>query len=255
MKEPAAKEQEKAAWPGFFKEAALILSVYFFYLLTRGSLEDKVNLAFRNALTIMHWERRLGLLIEANVQTFFLSVPLLMRLANDIYTVAYYPAIITFFIWVYFWRRQHFTLLRNTFLFSAGLAFISFALYPVAPPRFFPFLGFVDTLGFSTVNYEMPQIQNFYNAYAAMPSLHFGWTLLVGSGTFWLARPRWAKALGILLPISTLTSIVATANHYVLDAMMGAVVIGLAFYLATKASKAWTLLFTNKWPKPSSLKN
>ena len=123
--------------------------------------------------------------------------------------------------------------MRNAFLFSAVMGFLCFAFYPLAPPRFFPDLGFIDLMAiYSSINYEEPTFQAFYNPYAAMPSLHFGWTLLAGVGAIWIAKHWWTRILGGLLPIAMFLAIVATGNHYLLDAIFGGVVVGIAFGLA-----------------------
>ena len=111
-------------------------------------------------------------------------------------------------------------------------------LFPVTPPRLLPpdaSYGFVDTVNeYSNLSYQAQSMQAFVNPFAAVPSLHYGWAVLVGGVLFWTTRNVWLRALGVFLPIGQLAAIVFTANHYILDAMAGLVValMGLAVALA-----------------------
>ncbi|KPC93344.1 membrane protein, partial [Streptomyces sp. NRRL F-6602] len=110
---------------------------------------------------------------------------------------------------------------------------LGFWLYPLAPPRLMPELGFVDTVhgvqDFSRPDYG--SLTAFTNQYAAMPSLHFGWSLWCGVVVVALAPRLWMKLLGLLHPFFTVCAIVGTANHWVLDAVGGAAVVAAGFGL------------------------
>ncbi|WP_371797328.1 bifunctional glycosyltransferase 87/phosphatase PAP2 family protein [Streptomyces sp. NBC_01718] len=122
---------------------------------------------------------------------------------------------------------------RSTLGFATLVALLGFWLYPLAPPRLMPGLGFIDTVhgvqDFAKPDYGT--LTSMTNQYAAMPSLHFGWSLWCGVMIVMLAPKLWMKALGLLHPLFTVSAIVATANHWVLDAVGGALVIGLGFVL------------------------
>ncbi|MFJ7297453.1 bifunctional glycosyltransferase 87/phosphatase PAP2 family protein [Streptomyces collinus] len=135
---------------------------------------------------------------------------------------------------VLYWRRPgDYRWARAALGFATLLALVGFWLYPLAPPRLMPTLGFIDTVhgvqDFSQPDYGT--LTALTNQYAAMPSLHFGWSLWCGVVIAILASRWWLKALGLLHPLLTLASIVATANHWVLDAVGGAVVVGAGFGL------------------------
>ncbi|MFF5841343.1 phosphatase PAP2 family protein [Streptomyces massasporeus] len=135
---------------------------------------------------------------------------------------------------VLYWRRPgDYRWARSALGFATLLALVGFWLYPLAPPRLMPTLGFIDTVhgvqDFSQPDYGT--LTALTNQYAAMPSLHFGWSLWCGVVIAVLASRWWVKALGVLHPLLTLASIVATANHWVLDAAGGAVVIAAGFGL------------------------
>jgi membrane-associated phospholipid phosphatase len=126
---------------------------------------------------------------------------------------------------------------RNAIFISAVIAFPCFAFYPVAPPRLLSNLGFVDTLAtyMNIKTSSMPT--HMVNQYAAMPSLHMCWALLVGIAIIRIAKTWWLKAVGILLPLLMFVTIVATANHFILDAIVGATIAGLSFALALLFAK------------------
>jgi membrane-associated phospholipid phosphatase len=126
---------------------------------------------------------------------------------------------------------------RNSIFISAVIAFPIFAFYPVAPPRLVSNLGFVDTLAtYMNLNTSsMPT--HLVNQYAAMPSLHMCWALLIGIAIIRIAQSWWLKGVGILLPLLMFITIVATANHFILDAIVGAAVAGLSYAISLLFAK------------------
>ncbi len=135
---------------------------------------------------------------------------------------------------VLYWRRPvDYRWARSALGFTTFVALLGFWLYPLAPPRLMPHLGIIDTVhgvqDFSKPDYGA--MTAFTNQYAAMPSLHFGWSLWCGLTIAILASKWWMKALGLLHPLFTISAIVATGNHWVLDAAGGAAVVGAGFGL------------------------
>jgi hypothetical protein len=141
---------------------------------------------------------------------------------------------------MYFWHRPQYLLMRNAFLISGAIGLIIFVNFPTAPPRLLEHhgveLGFVDTI-LLEYNASRPDTPSFFvNEYAAMPSLHIGWNLLVGI-TLWLAtRNVLVRAFGVLMPLTMFAVIVLTANHYIVDAFAGFAVMmaGLILALASR---------------------
>ncbi|MER6132049.1 bifunctional glycosyltransferase 87/phosphatase PAP2 family protein [Streptomyces sp. NPDC001815] len=122
---------------------------------------------------------------------------------------------------------------RSALGFATLFALVGFWLYPLAPPRLMPGLGFIDTVH-GVQDFTQPDygtLTALTNQYAAMPSLHFGWSLWCGLVIAILAPRWWMKALGLLHPLFTVSAIVATGNHWVLDAVGGAAVVGAGFAL------------------------
>ena len=226
-------------WDNGLREIVIVGALFGCYRISSGVLPDSDVLAFQNAHDIVNLEKSLGLFVEQDFQSFFVDSSFLTHLVNTIYTIFYYPALIIFAIWAYIYHRPQYFVVRNILLVSGAIAFICFALYPTAPPRMLPELGFIDTTGssYNAVNYDSPLLKGITNPYAAMPSVHFAWTLLAGTATIYIARTWWLKALGALIPLCMLVSIVATANHFILDAIAGVVVLGLAYGIVTSFSR------------------
>jgi len=217
-------------WHSGLKEIAIVGAIFLLYRISSGALSHGFDLASQNAYDIINLEKSLGIFLELDFQSLFLGNTFLIHVVNTIYTIFYYPALIIFAIWAFVYHRQQYFVVRNVFIVSAIIAFISFALYPVAPPRLLPELGFVDTMAtHGVVHYGSTFLSSLTNPYAAMPSCHFGFTMLIGIAIIYIAKAWWLRIVGALIPSLMLVSILATANHFILDAVGGAMVIGLAY--------------------------
>jgi hypothetical protein len=218
-------------------EITLFLAVYTAYSLTQDSLPDRELLAFHNTYIVVDIETNLKFFWELGVQSWFLRSDFLVQMVNMLYTLLFFPVLITFGIWAYKCHRAQYLIARNAMFVSALIAFPCFVLFPVAPPRLLSDLGFVDTLAtYMNVNISsMPA--HLVNQYAAMPSLHMCWTLLVGIAIFRIAQPRWLKIVGLLLPALMFVTIVATGNHFILDALVGSVIAVSSYLLALLIEK------------------
>ena len=208
--------------------------MYAAYALIHNGLPDREILAFQNAHDVIDFETQLRIFWEPSIQSWFVRSESLAQLANALYTLLFYPVLVTFGVWAYKCHRQQYFIARNAVFVSAVIGFPCFAFYPMAPPRLLPNLGFVDTLiRYQPVNFDPSSLPAFLvNQYAAMPSFHMAWALLVAVATVGIAKTWWLKLAGILLPLLMLITIVATANHFILDAIAGAVVTGLSYGLA-----------------------
>ncbi|MER7562990.1 bifunctional glycosyltransferase 87/phosphatase PAP2 family protein [Streptomyces sp. NPDC097941] len=136
---------------------------------------------------------------------------------------------------VLYWRRPvDYRWARASLGFATLLALVGFWLYPLAPPRLMPALGIIDTVH-GVQDFSKPEygtLTALTNQYAAMPSLHFGWSLWCGVVIVIIAPRWWMKGLGLLHPFFTVSAIVATGNHWVLDAVGGAAVVAGGFGLS-----------------------
>jgi hypothetical protein len=202
-------------------QAALVATGIFVYFRVRGLTEGSEDVAVRHARDIAELEGDLGIHIEPSVQSPVETSEVAETLANWIYIWGHWPVIIVTMTWLAWQHRDVFLRLRNGMLVSGGIGLVIFATYPVAPPRLAQ-LGLVDTVTRSSDSYRVLQPPAFVNQYAAMPSLHYGWDLLVGIAIVTAATTTWLKVVGWLLPVAMAWAVVATANHFVLDVLAGA---------------------------------
>jgi hypothetical protein len=185
--------------------------------------------AFGHAMNIIRLEQELGIFYEPYLQSQIVDHHWLVTIFNWIYVWGYLPVIGAAALYLYIYRRASYTLYRNAFLLSGAAGLVIFATLPVAPPRMFPELGFIDTVHINSEFYSSIQKSDLVNEFAAVPSFHFGWILLVGMAVFQTTRHVAFKALGVALPLLMLLAIIFTANHYVIDAVIGGALVLLAF--------------------------
>jgi membrane-associated phospholipid phosphatase len=238
LKHRLPKRVRLSWWKGGIREITLVLVIYAAYSLIQDGLPDREILAFHNAYRVIDFETRLRMFWELTIQSWFLRSEFLAQLANALYTLLFFPVLISFGVWAYKCHRQQYSIARNAIFISAVIGFPVFGFYPMAPPRLLPNLGFVDTLmKYQLVDFKSSLPGFLVNHYAAMPSFHMAWALLVGIATVRTAKTWWLRMAGILLPLLMFVTIVATANHFILDAIAGAVVAALSYGLALLLSR------------------
>ena len=214
-------------WRGHAGELAFYVGFYLLYLLTRGLLFDGDGQALANADRTIALERSVGLFIEPSIQGWALShaQPLAVFL-NWVYIVTYWPVILGVALWLYLARRRTYVKYRTLIAIHLALALVLFVTYPLAPP--FKSGLLVDTIQlYGPRFYGSPSMAYLYNTNAAMPSLHFSWTCIMA----WLLvreAKGWYRYVGVAYPLLTLAAIVVTGNHYLMDAMVGVALIGVA---------------------------
>ena len=212
------------------RELALVAGGYWIYMYTRSlAFNDFGATALANSATIISFEKSLGFFWEPQWQQWAISsAKHLVIFFNWAYIVTFWPILLTTGFILYLANRQRYRYYRNVVLLTFIFALLSFVLFPLAPPRMMVD-HFVDTIkAFGPAFYASREFANFYNPYAAMPSLHFSWTLLFG--VLFLRTPnKWIKGLGVLYPTLTLLAITITANHYFMDAVGGGLLVIAAF--------------------------
>ena len=215
------------------REALLVAPAALFYFLVRGLVDAKPTDAYAHATMVIQLEQSLGIFHERELQAMILHFDYLVDLANWIYIWIHWPVITATFVWLIVLHRRKYPTYRNVMLLSGAVGIAVFALYPVAPPRLMPSLDVVDTVTTHSYSYRVLQPPNLTNPYAAMPSLHFGWNLLMGIAIFREARRLGIKLLGILMPLAMFFGIVFTANHYIIDGLAGGVLVLMSLFVVT----------------------
>jgi hypothetical protein len=207
------------------RETLLMLPAGFLYFTVRGIVDAREAVAYENAATIVQLQNRLGIFYEPTLQAWILSSDILVQLLNWIYIWGHWPVVITTLVWLVVRRPKTYSIYRNAFLISGVVGMLIFALYPVAPPRLMPDVDVVDTVTEQSRSYRVLQPPALTNPYAAMPSLHFGWNLLMGIALVHEARLRPIRLFGYVIPVMMFLGIVLTANHYVLDGVVGGLLV------------------------------
>ncbi|MGH3083440.1 MAG: phosphatase PAP2 family protein, partial [Gaiellaceae bacterium] len=170
---------------------------------------------------------------ESGLQSQVLAHEWLARLADWVYIWGFWPVLAGAAFFLYARHRDEYVLLRNAIFISGLIGFVFFALLPVAPPRLVD-PGVVDTIREHTTWYRTMQPIKLTNQYAAMPSLHVGWSVLVGIALARAIRHPAAYAFAVLMPTAMALAVVVTANHYVADVLVGGAVAGTALLIALR---------------------
>ncbi|MEU4392755.1 phosphatase PAP2 family protein [Kribbella sp. NPDC023855] len=212
------------------REAGLITSAVILYFVVRGLIDGRVAIAFGNADRVIGLERWAGIFVEPQLQAATTDHSWLVETLNAIYIYGHWPVVVITLAWLLLRHRDEYARFRNAILVSGAIGLVIFAAFPVAPPRFLPEFGFVDTVTENSSAYRVLQPPAFVNQYAAVPSLHFGWNLLMGIAWASLAGSAAARLFGVVMPVLMLAAIVLTANHYLVDGIAGGTIalIGLA---------------------------
>ncbi|MES9523091.1 phosphatase PAP2 family protein [Streptomyces capoamus] len=223
--------------PRLWFEILLIAVSYWLYSLIRNAVPEQRAEALRNADWIWRAEHTLGISVEQSVNHAVNSVSWLIVGMNYYYATLHFAVTIGVLVWVYRWHPGRYAATRTVLFATTGVALVGYYLFPLAPPRLMRGGHFVDTV---TVHHTWGSmasgdLKHMSNQYAAMPSMHIGWSLWCGLTVFALASVPWARMLGLLYPAATLLVIVATANHFWLDAVGGMLCLAFGFAVA----RAW----------------
>ncbi|WP_432249715.1 phosphatase PAP2 family protein [Streptomyces sanyensis] len=233
--------------PRIWFEILLIAVSYWTYSLIRNAVPEQRASALRNADWIWEAEKALGIAVEQSVNHAVNSVTWLVVSMNYYYATLHFVVTIGVLVWLYRRHPGRYAAARTVLFATTGVALAGYYLYPLAPPRLMNGQSFIDTVLVHQTWGSMASgnLKNMSNQYAAMPSMHIGWSLWCGVIICALAAAPWARILGALYPVATLVVIVATANHFWLDAVGG--MLCLAFGFAV--SYAWYRALPHRLPQ------
>ncbi|HLM63432.1 MAG TPA: phosphatase PAP2 family protein [Acidimicrobiales bacterium] len=217
------------------REVAIIAALLVLYRLGRTFGRDQAGRAFANAREVLAVEDRLGIDTELSYQRAVLHHLGVVRMLNRYYASVHFPVSIAFLVFVYVRAPKLVANVRYLFVSVTAMALVIHLAYPLAPPRMLH--GYVDTIAaYGPAIYEQSGVASVANQYAAMPSLHFGWAVLVAYGVVRALHTRWRWVI-VFHPVMTLAAIVLTANHYWLDAVVALGLIVMADALAPAGSR------------------
>ncbi len=230
----------------WWKELLFTGAIYLFYESTRNLTKSGANAAYENALEIIRAQKWLRINWEYEVQQFFIDDRWVLISSNYFYGAGYVVSTLFALIWLYRRRPDHYPFWRNTLAIGTLLGLVGFRFYPLMPPRLLDVhlgelvYGFVDTLKeFPTLwSFDNSAMEKVSNQYAAMPSLHCGWAIWVMVSTFGLVRTQVMKVVVVLLPVTTIFVVVVTANHYLLDAVGGLLIMTIGYGASMLVTRA-----------------
>lgn len=218
------------------REIAIFLAGYLTYFAVRALTQGDVAQATSNAWTLIRFEDSAGIALEREVQSAFLSSELLVDLANGVYIYGHWPALIITGVLLFHHRPRDYYRLRNAILLTGFVGLVIFALFPVAPPRLTN-LPLIDTVTREAGGYRSLLPPSIVNEYAAMPSFHAGWNVLLGIVVFRAVSHWLLRGAAILVAAAMVVAVVATANHFVVDVVAGIAITLLAVGVLDSASR------------------
>jgi hypothetical protein len=212
-------------------QLAVVLGAFAAYEVARHAMQPNWSEAFANARRIESVEQVLGVAWEQSLQRAFLAIPDVIPPLNIFYFVGHFVFTAIFFVWLYRRSWDGFRSFRDAFLIATAISVVIHYLFPTAPPRLAG-IGLEDTLLiFSGIDIGSPTSSAISNPVAAVPSLHAAYALGVGIGLVRYARSSLVRLAGALYPPLVIVTILATGNHFVLDAVAGIAVIGAGFLI------------------------
>jgi membrane-associated phospholipid phosphatase len=227
------------------RQLLLFGGAYYVYRIVRGLVDGHPAIAFEHARMLVSLERGLHLFFEPGLQSWATAqAGWAVTAANWMYVNSHFVITTTFLIWLYLARNHAYYFVRNMFMIAMGLALVGYVAFPTAPPRFLPEWGFTDTVA----NFVGPAAERgaavLYNPYAAVPSMHVAFALMVAIPARMLVSSRVLKALWSVYPLVVTFVVVVTGNHYWIDAALGAMVaavsaVGARAALARARPEAW----------------
>jgi len=231
-------------WIDALRQLALFAGAYYAYRIVRGLVDGQAALAFENARNLVDVERTMGLFFEPGLQAWAQSEEWIVTVANWMYVNSHFVVTTTFLIWLYIARNHAYYYVRNMFMIAMGLALVGYLAYPTAPPRYMPEWGFTDTVATFVGDAAEQSANVLYNPFAAVPSMHVAFALMVAIPAIKLVKTRALKVAWALYPVLVTFVVVVTANHFWLDAALGALVAaisaaGASYALGRARPAAW----------------
>jgi hypothetical protein len=238
-------ERLPQGWGDAGRQLGVLVLVDLAYETVRGVADGERAVAIAHGQQVIDFERSTHTFFEPAMQAFFLPAQWLIDIANQIYLNSQFSIALGFLVWLYLFRNESYYFVRNMFVVSMCLALVGYAFYPTAPPRMFPERGFVDTIvDFSNVNHDSALAKVFINPFAAIPSMHCAFALMIGATGLRVSRHWYARAFWAVWPLIVTWVVIVTANHYWIDAALGALVAAssaiVAHWLLARARpEAW----------------
>jgi membrane-associated phospholipid phosphatase len=221
------------------RQLALFMAAYWAYRIVRGAVDGRAADAFQHARELISLERTLHTFVEPAIQGWASGKTVLIDAASWLYVNSQFSITMGALLFIYCFHNSAFYFVRNMFLVAMGLALVCYALFPTAPPRFFPEWGFTDSVSnFTGVPQDSVAVNAVFNPFAAVPSMHVAFALMIGWPLARLVRHPAARGLWFAWPFLVTFVVVATGNHFLMDAVAGGLVAGLSALAAGLLARA-----------------
>lgn len=211
-------------------EIAIICGLFALWQVANGLARGHTTGGLARGRDLWKAERWLHLPSEASVQKLILHHRELVRLANYFYESAHFTTMVIFLMWLWLRHRDRYPFVRNTIAAFTAMSLL-IQMVQVAPPRLIGGTGLVDTGAVVGPTVYTTFTANIADQYAAMPSIHVGWAVLISIAVVTCSPSRW-RWLAITHAVLTTFVVVATANHYWLDGIVAVVLLVPAYYIA-----------------------
>jgi hypothetical protein len=221
----------RVGWHALARETAIVAALYALWI--RAEEFDPFGTAggLDRGRAVWRFERQFGILHEPTVQSWVLGHKRVVQLSNIYYGGLHVTVMGIFLVWLFARHRQSFAVWRTTLAVTTGVCLL-IRYVPVAPPRFYPEYGFIDTAALYNQSVYGPVGTGVSGQFGAMPSIHVAWAVLVGVAAWRVSKSRW-RWLGFAHALITVFVVTCTANHWLLDGIVGAALLVPAFVVAT----------------------
>jgi hypothetical protein len=228
-------------WLDALRQVSLFAAAYLAYRLVRGLAEGNANAAFAHARDLISIESKLHVFVEPSVQAWASGSHVVMVSASWLYVNAQTSITLGALLYLYLRQNRSFYFVRNMFMIAMAIALVGYIVFPTAPPRFMPEWGFIDSVSDLTgvhVSHTSTTATALFNPYAAVPSMHVAFALMIAWPLARLTKHRAVRVLWLLYPLLMTFVIVVTANHFIVDALLGALTAGASAYGARWLARA-----------------
>ncbi len=225
-------------WSDIVRQLVLFGGAYMLYRLVRGLADSRTAVAFQHARELIGFERAAHFFVEPSVQAWAQGSHLLMEASSGLYITAQSSVLVGALLYLYMFHNRSFYFVRNMLMVSMAVALVGYVVFPTAPPRFLPEWGFIDSVSdFTGVPATTASVNALFNPYAAVPSMHVAFALMLGWPLARLARHRAVRVFWLCYPFVIAFVTVATANHFLADAVLGALTAGFSAYVAGRLGR------------------
>jgi hypothetical protein len=227
-------------WQDALRQLLLFVGAYLAYRLVRGLVESDAGAAFQHANDLISIERSLHLFVEPSVQAWASGSRFVMHASSWLYVNAQTTVTVCALVYLYLRHNRSFYFVRNMLVIAMVIALVGYVIFPTAPPRFLPEWGFFDSVSDFTgvkVSHSSAAMNALFNPYAAVPSMHVAFAFMIGWPLALLVRPRVVRFAWAVYPFLMVFVIVATANHFILDALLGAMTAAVSAYGARRLAR------------------